>query len=268
MKKAQLLEYLVDITKSERVEFGAVPSVVLLIFQEKKKKKMLFYSNADEATDFEKPSGEPEGIERVRLQTELLPNGNQVMESPQLTDKIHEWRNGLIYRYNSLEAEWSNLKSATKNEIATSEEYLDKNIFQDPYENGHLVVPSAILSLGAFFCGRVLTNRSNWGHASILRSTPSMLGRIFTSLPSRVFLPVALAITVFGQVTPATTRNAWNTIERDVLPDSFVSDSRRLWNEWYAEGLKKGSHDLGESIQSNLQYSIRRIRESIKEVSN
>ncbi|AQZ13877.1 AIM37 (YNL100W) [Zygosaccharomyces parabailii] len=230
--------------------------------------KMLFYSNTDEPTESDKSAESLKAAEGINLKTELLPTGNQVTQSPQLTEKLHEWRKDLIRQYSGLLSEWSNLKSAANNEIATGQEYFDNNVFQDPYENERLIVPSAILSLGAFFCGRVLTNKFNWGYTSILHTSPSILGRIFTSLPSRVVLPVALAIGVFGQVTPSTARSSWNTLERDFLPECFVSSFHRLWNQWYVEGLKNGSRELGESIQNNLQNGIRNIRESVIEMNN
>ncbi|GAV52409.1 hypothetical protein ZYGR_0AG04000 [Zygosaccharomyces rouxii] len=202
-----------------------------------------------------------------RFQSELLSNGNQVIQSPPLTERIHDWRNSLIHQYNSIVAELSNLKSATGNEIYSGREYIYQNVFNDSHENNQLIVPSAILSLGAFFCGRVLTNKNNWGYRSIVNRNPSILGRILTSLPSRIVLPLALTGIVFDQLTPGTAGNAWNTFERDFLSESFIQESHRIWDQLYVRGIKQGSGELGKTFQNGLQNGIKSIRESITEIT-
>lgn len=220
-----------------------------------------FYSSSNEPGT----NGQDEnaGNQEPKLQSELLSTGNQVIQSPSLTEKINGWRNSVIHQYNGIAAEWSNLKSATRNEIDSGKDYLNQNVFNDPYETEKLLLPSTILSLGAFFCGRVLSNKNNWGHKSALNRNASVLGRVLTSLPSRFILPFALSGLVFDQLTPVTTRHALRTVERDLLPETFVQESHRIWDQLYVQGVKQGSGRLGGTIEDGLQNGIKGIRESI-----
>lgn len=226
----------------------------------------LFYSSPQE-TDTKNQEHNSNNQEESGFQNELLLTGNKVMQSPPLTERIHEWRNLLIHKYDGIVAEWSNLKSATRNEIDSGKEYMIQNVFKDHQENSQLIIPSSILSLGAFFSGRVLTNKDNWGYRSIVNRNPSILGRILTSFPSRVVLPLALAGTVFDQLTPQTARNAWSTFERDFLSETVIQESHHVWDQLNVQGIKQGSGEISETIQKSLQKGIRSIRESITETS-
>lgn len=195
-----------------------------------------------------------------------LPTGNQVTQSLQLTENFRRWRNLLINKIDGLRAEWETQKSAARNEIDSANEYLERNVFTDTYENRELVVPSAILSLGAFFSGRVMSNPNNWGKSNnILAGRPSFLGRVCTSIPSRLLLPFLLAGIVFKQLTPVTANNIWTTFEKDALPKKFTDDSHRLWKEYYVDGLLKGKEDLRRAVNEKLQQNVKFVRENISD---
>ena len=85
-----------------------------------------FYSSPNELDT--EHQNENHNNQEPRLQSELLSTGNQVVQSPPLTERLHEWRNLLIHQYNVVVAEWSNLKSATKNEIDSGREYINRNV--------------------------------------------------------------------------------------------------------------------------------------------
>lgn len=194
-----------------------------------------------------------------------LPTGNQVTQSVQLTETFRHWRNLLINKIDGLRAEWGTQKSAVKNELASANEYLDRNVFTDVLENRELVVPSAILSLGAFFSGRVLSNPKNWGGSNFSLAGRSSMGRILTSIPSRLLLPFVLAGTVFAQLTPVTATNIWDTFQKDALPKKFTDESHRLWSEYYVEGLVKGKQNLCRTVDQTLQQNVKALREGIND---
>lgn len=203
------------------------------------------------------------------METTMLPNGNQITESVQVTHTLRRWRNMLINKIDLVRAEWETQKSAARNELASVDEYLQKNILTDAHENQELLVPSAILSLGAFFSGRVLSNPLNWGSKkNIFAGRPSLLGKICTSIPSRLVLPIALASTVFYQLTPVTAVNIVDTIRRDVLPKPVVDGCHRLWNDYYVHGLAKATRSLSTNCNEQLQKSVRFVRESINDALN
>lgn len=203
------------------------------------------------------------------METTTLPTGNQVTESVQATRTLRRWRNLLINKIDLVRAEWDTQKSAARNELSIADDYLKENVFTDSHENQELLVPSAILSLGAFFSGRVLSNPLNWGSKkNIFAGRPSVLGKICTSIPSRLLLPIALAGTVFYRLTPVTATKTVDTIQRDLLPRSLVDGSRRLWNDYYVHGLAEGSQRLGQSCNEQLQKSVRFARESISDALN
>lgn len=201
--------------------------------------------------------------------TDTLPTGNQITQSLPLTDKFHRWRNTFINQVDLIRAEWETQKSAARNETASAEDYLMHNVFNNMHENKELLVPSAILSVGAFFCGRVLSNKANWGNSNtLLMHRPSILGKICTSLPSRIFLPLVLAGTVFSQLTPHTFANTIKTIERDALPDRFVNEYHRIWREVYIDGVVKREQQLCDNVNNGLQKSLRSFRKIIEENLN
>lgn len=195
-----------------------------------------------------------------------LPTGNQVTQSLKLTETFRYWRNSFINKIDGLRAEWGTQKSAARNEIASAEEYLSRNVFTDSFENRELVVPSSILSLSAFFSGRILSNPNNWGRkGNLISGGPSLLGRVCTSIPSRLLLPFVLAGTVFAQLTPVTATNIWSTIQRDVLSKRLIDDCHRLWKEYYVEGLVKQKRDLCSTVDAKLQQNVKVLRESISD---
>ncbi|QLQ79697.1 hypothetical protein HG537_0C03450 [Torulaspora globosa] len=203
------------------------------------------------------------------METTMLPTGNQIIESVQITHTLRRWRNMLINKIDLVRAEWETQKSAARNELASVDEYLQKNVLTDTHENRELVVPSAILSLGAFFSGRVLSNPLNWGSKkNIFAGRPSLLGQICTSIPSRVLLPIALASTVFYQLTPVTAVNIVDTIQRDVLPKPLVDNCHRSWNEYYVHGLAEATRNLSTNCNDQLQKSVRFVRETINDALN
>ncbi|QLL32819.1 hypothetical protein HG536_0D03410 [Torulaspora globosa] len=203
------------------------------------------------------------------METSTLPTGNQITESVQITHTLRKWRNMLINKIDLVRAEWETQKSAARNELASADEYLQKNVFTDTHENQELLVPSTILSLGAFFSGRVLSNPLNWGSKkNILAGRPSLLGKVCTSIPARLLLPIALASTVFYQLTPVTAVNVVDTIQKDVLPKPVVDDCRRLWNEYYVHGLAKATRSLSTNCNDQLQKGVRFVRESINNALN
>lgn len=201
--------------------------------------------------------------------TDTLPTGNQITQSLPLTDKFHRWRNTFINQVDLIRAEWETQKSAARNETASAEDYLKQNVFNDMHENKELLVPSAILSLGAFFCGTVLSNKANWGSSNtIFTQRPSILGRICTSLPSRMFLPFVMAGTVFSQLTPHTFANTINVVERDALPEKFVNDYHRIWREVYIDGVVKQKQQIYNNVGNCLQKSLQSLRRIIEENLN
>lgn len=198
------------------------------------------------------------------LKTTVLPNGNQIIQSLQLTETLRRCRNTLINQIDSIKAEWGTQKSAARNELASTKEYLEKNIFTDIYENQELLVPSSILSLGAFFCGRVLSNKNNWGSkSSLMTPRVSVLGRVLSSIPARLVLPFALAGTVFHQITPVSSENLWNTVERDALPRNFVDAYHRLWRDYYIQGVHLRKEQFYDNVYDSLQRNIRSLRKNI-----
>lgn len=229
-----------------------------------------FYNSNESETSVQNGPIVPSVIKSSsEMETTTLPTGNQVTESVQITHTLRRWRNLLINKIDLARAEWETQKSAARNEMASADEYLKQNVFTNARENKELLVPSAILSLGAFFSGRVLSNPLNWGSSkNFLAGRPPVLGKICTSIPSRILLPIVLAGTVFYQLTPVTATNIPETIQRDALPKKFVDDSHRLWNDYYVHGVAENTCKLRKNCKEQLQNSVKFARQTISDALN
>lgn len=207
--------------------------------------------------------------------TKTLPTGNQIAESLPVTKWVHDIRSSIISKYRLYEAEISTQQSAAINEWTAAKEYVLENVVNDKYEREEILVPASTLALSAFFSGRVLSNTKNWGFsspfnndASYLVRKPTILGRLFVSVPSKVLLPWFLAGAVFSQLVPRTWENTVSCVERDLLPKKFVSDYHGLWKSLYVHGLKQNAEDFGKQVDAVLQANIKDLRMRIAKMLN
>ncbi|SCW02446.1 LAFE_0F06612g1_1 [Lachancea fermentati] len=229
-----------------------------------------FYDDEEPSTTSTEGPLVPKLIPSPEVETKTLSTGNQIYDSRPISEQFHHLRKAVAHKLDIYNAEINTQRTAFANEVQSIKDYLRDNIFTDRYETEELIVPSSILGLGAFFTGRVLSNRTNWGFTSpfnadsgFLSRKPTVIGKLTTSLPSRIILPWLLVGTVFSQLTPVTWKNSINAIERDVLPQEFVSTYDEMWNKVYVSGIKQSAIQLHESLDQTLQSSSKQMREFI-----
>ncbi|SCU86176.1 LAMI_0D00760g1_1 [Lachancea mirantina] len=203
------------------------------------------------------------------LKTETISTGNQISEVPTLTSWFHGIISASLSKVNLYKAEIETQKSSAANELRNAREYVSENILTDKYESTEFLVPACISAVGAFAAGRIISNPQNWGFRStlnkiggILARNPSFLGRTLTSIPSRLILPWALALTTFKFLIPVTSQNAVEALEKDFLPPA-ARDYHKQISKWYAETVQASAHNLSSTSQKWLQGSIHRMRKFV-----
>ncbi|AMD19690.1 HCL461Cp [Eremothecium sinecaudum] len=229
-----------------------------------------FYKNDERVEVLDTPLI-PDIILKTGLREMTLPTGNQVVESIPLTNWFHSMRERLINHYNIISAEFETQKSAANNELNNVKEYLTANVFKDQYEV-HQIPQTNILMLCAYFTGRIMANRKNWGLlrtrsssllSNVSAASPSLTARLFTSIPSKIFLPWVLVAYVWNEMMPGSFRNAINCVERDLLPRDFVAQYHGLWNQYYINGLRKYSAEISNTVEDSLRSQIKSLREEV-----
>lgn len=192
-----------------------------------------------------------------------LANGNQIMESQQLTYSIHNWRLILIDRLRDYRTIFQEKKQYVYQKKDSADVFIQKNILNNQYENQNVVVPSAILSFGAFFTGRILSNKGNWGFSSEIVHKPGLIGKAFTSIPSRVLLPWLLAGATFSKISPITYHNCTKAVEDNLLPQDVVQKYHELWQDVYVNCIKSKSSSISETFNKTLESNIKYLRELV-----
>ncbi|AAS53059.1 AER379Cp [Eremothecium gossypii ATCC 10895] len=220
-----------------------------------------FY-NYDPTVDILQPPLIPDVILKSNLKELTLPTGNQVLESLPLTAWFHRTRSNIISHLTRYEAEWETQKSAARNELHSVKSYLKGNIFNDAREL-YALPETNILTICAYFAGRIITNRKNWGvSAATLQSVkssvhrPSLMARVCTSIPSKMVLPWAMAGAVFKELAPTAFDNTITSLESDILDPGFVAQYKTLWRDYYTNGAKKASIEAAELLEGKLQGYI------------
>ena len=193
-----------------------------------------------------------------------LPSGYKVLQIPEVTERIGEYRNKFLRYYERTYVKISEYKARKKNELDDRVQYLKKNIFVDKYENEELLAPISLLGLGAFFTGRILTNPTNWGYGAVLiKGQPTFFGMFMSSVPARIILPIFLAGYTFNKFLPVTSSKVVETCERDVLPKNVtkaIKDSKR---QLYTEGLVNTRKTISQAVYRNCEDAVHRVRMSI-----
>ena len=192
-----------------------------------------------------------------------LANGNQIMESQQLTYSIHNWRLILIDRLRDYRTIFQEKKQYVYQKKDSADVFIQKNILNNQYENQNVVVPSAILSFGAFFTGRILSNKGNWGFSSEIVHKPGLIGKAFTSIPSRVLLPWLLAGATFSKISPITYHNCTKAVEDNLFPEDFVQKYHEIWQDVYVNCIKSKSSTISETFNKTLESNIKYLRELV-----
>ncbi|KAL6948582.1 hypothetical protein ACO0QE_001054 [Hanseniaspora vineae] len=175
-----------------------------------------------------------------------------------LLETFHDLHQSVNHFYKTSVLEYQNLKHATNNEIQNSKDYLNENfVVGNKHEINEKLVPSVFYSLVGFYTGRILTNPLNWNSA--IFGTKSLLGKITTSLPSRLLLPIALGAYTFENQTPITYQRVGNVVKHDVLHKDTIQiiDSGKQ----EVEKTRKLFQELGETIDLTLQKQIHQLRQ-------
>ncbi|SCV03728.1 LAME_0H12750g1_1 [Lachancea meyersii CBS 8951] len=218
--------------------------------------RSFYQDDANKSKSIETPLV-PDLVTLTDITTTTLSNGNQIYNSKTLDEWFSAVRGTVVHNYQIYKSELETQKSAVSNEYQSLKKHVSDNVLTDSYENQELLVPASVLAVGAFFGGRVLSNRRNWGVSS------SLAGRIFTSIPSRMLLPCTLAGVVFSQVTPVTWSQAVRVVERDLVPDEWVSAYHQTWESMHTDGVGKKWTKMTEILEKSLQRSIRTCREYV-----
>ncbi|CUS20497.1 LAQU0S01e07932g1_1 [Lachancea quebecensis] len=227
-----------------------------------------FYAGEDISTGSSEGPLLPDILHTEDVSTKTLPSGNQIYDSKALDSWFSGIRKYVTHKYHIYKTELDTQKSAAANEWKSAQDYVSQHVLTDNYERQELLVPAGVLALGAFFTGRVLTNRRNWGFdsplntskAGILARNPSALGRMLTSIPSRMLLPWLLTGTVLSQVTPVTWNNGIKALEQNVLPADLVARYHELWNQYLVDGIQKASASVHRNVNASLQQNIGEVR--------
>ncbi|QHS75809.1 Mic27p [Saccharomyces paradoxus] len=200
------------------------------------------------------------------LSVRTIPTGNEIIESVHLTKWLREYRNALANQLDCYEKKWQSKIAKFRFQVQHVINYSRKNIFNVDFENKHTVVPGSLIAVGAFFAGSIAVNRSNWGAKRLIFGHKStILEKLCTSLPSRIFLPWVLAAATFRYWAPQTSRNLVNATENDLLPSDFVKSYHDTWKQIYEEGYLAKKNSLKHQIEQTLQKNIRYAREQLHE---
>lgn len=195
------------------------------------------------------------------FKTVILENGNKISESKLASEWFYQTRSNIINKYQLIQAEINTQKSAIYNEFTSIQKYFSNNILNDHYERNETFIPTSILSLGAFFTGRIMTNGKNWG------SKKSFISKIITSIPARFVLPWILSGYVYSQLTPKTWNNAVSYIEKDSILRDFIFQYYTLSNDYYTNGIKYRVNKFNEFVNQSLQSNIKNMRTTISEMT-
>lgn len=175
-----------------------------------------------------------------------------------LLEKFHDLHQSVNHFYKTSVLEYQNLTHAAKNEIQNSKNYLNENfVVGNEYEMKEKLVPSVFYSLIGFYTGRIVTNPHNWN--SVIFGTKSLLGKITTSLPSRLLFPIALGAYTFENQTPITYQRVGAVVKHDVLHKDTIEIIDIGKQE--VEKTRKLFNDLSETIDLTLQKQIHRLRQ-------
>ncbi|CEP63903.1 Mic27p LALA0_S09e05072g [Lachancea lanzarotensis] len=196
----------------------------------------------------------PDVVTPTDLTTTTLSTGNNIYNSKTLDELFGNWRGSVVHKYQIYKSELETQKSAVANEYESLRKHVSEQVLTDKYENAELLVPTSVLALGAFFSGRVLSNPRNWG------ASASFTSRLLTSIPSRIVLPWTLAGVTFSQLTPVTWSHSLRSVERDVLPEEWVSQYHQFWDSLHTEGLGKKWRELNDDLDQFLQEKIHSAR--------
>lgn len=232
-------------------------------------KMVNFYNDANESSN----SGNDEvPLIPIVLQnsSELLvrtvSTGNEIIESVHLTKWFQKYRTGVASQLSCYEKKWKTRTANFRLHVQHIINYSSRNIFNNDFENKHTVVPGSMIALGAFFAGSIAVNRSNWGAKRMIFShNSSILEKLCTSIPSRIFLPWVLAAATFKYWAPQTSQNLVSATENDLLPRDFVKSYHDTWKRIYKEGYVAKKNDLRSQIDQTLQKNIRYAREQFYE---
>lgn len=204
------------------------------------------------------------------LSVKTIPTGNEIIESVHLTKWLRKYRNALANQLDCYEKDWQSNIAKFRFHVQHVINYSRKNIFNVDFENKHTVVPGSLIAVGAFFAGSIAVNKSNWGAKRLIFGhKSSILEKLCTSLPSRIFLPWVLAAATFSYWAPKTSRNLVNATENDLLPSNFVRSYRDTWKQIYEEGYvaKKNSlkHQIDQTLQKNIRYAREQLHEKLEQ---
>ncbi|EJS42035.1 YNL100W [Saccharomyces arboricola H-6] len=200
------------------------------------------------------------------LLVRTISTGNEIIESVHLTKWLQKYRAALANQFDCYEKKWETKIANFRLHVQNIINYSRKEIVNNDFENRCTVVPGSLMALGAFFAGSIAVNKSNWGaKRMIFGHNSSILEKVCTSLPSRMFLPWVLAAATFRYWAPRTSQNLVSATENDLLPKDFVKSYHDAWRQIYEEGYVARKNKLKCQIDQTLQKNIRYAREQLYE---
>lgn len=207
-----------------------------------------------------------ESKELPTIQVSDLPNGNKILQIPQVTDFVNTYRHKFLEQYAKVYQQATARKELQKEKLEAKVDYVKKNILVDEYETKEMLVPISILSLGAFYTGRIMTNPSNWGFKSLISpSRTSLIGILSTNFVVRLTLPFLLAGYTFAKFLPVTWDNIVRTTERDLLSKETVDQIKDVRRRLYDDGLVRFKKDTCEYVYKTCENGVHQTRQFIIE---
>ncbi|KAL3229059.1 MICOS complex subunit MIC27 [Nakaseomyces bracarensis] len=198
------------------------------------------------------------------IQVSDLPNGNKILQVPQVTEFVNKYRQKFLEQYGKAYQKFTARKELQKEKLEARVDYVKKNILVDDYETKELLVPVSILSLGAFLTGRIITNPSNWGRKNlVLPSRNSLLGVLSTNFAVRLTLPLILSGYTFSKLLPVTWDRIVKISEHDLFPKPYVQQIKDIRQFYYEDGVKRIKKETCENVYRGCERGVHHVRKFI-----
>ncbi|CCD25583.1 Mic27p NDAI_0F02650 [Naumovozyma dairenensis CBS 421] len=187
-----------------------------------------------------------------------LPEGNRIIELDGLTKWFTNRRRSIIQVDNFCHRRWELCEGFVKSKYYLTKDYLSYNIFNNEEENKNQLVPGSVLALEAAFAGMIVSNKKNWGFKNkLFHRNQSLVGKVTTSLPSRLILPWVLAGYTLSVCIPVTWKNFKKSIRQE--PSNTIQKIDDF-NSRIKGKLSLNNDQIASRINKFLQTGVRHTR--------
>lgn len=200
------------------------------------------------------------------VESTILTTGNLVTELIPVTQWIKDNRSLVINKYTRVVDKINEFKSRQRESFNDTRQYLYQNIFTSRQENKEYLVPTSIISLGAFLTGRIICNNNYKAIHNYLPPLKSgqrtLFSTVIKSAPSKLITPWILVCSTFAIGTPETWNNLINDLSRRWLPVELQDNISKYWNDIFISLINSQKKQLNELVNVTLTKTIKNVREN------